>query len=758
VGRKGLKVELIADQEALVPGQETRIGVRFVLEPHWHVYWKEPYGPGKPTLVELEGPKGYAVGALSWPAPIVIGAGTPFAGWGYEEEVLLFAKVATPATAPEGEQATFSANVKWLACDKECIPGRATLAVRLPIRAASLASKDAVAFDRAASRLPLPAPSWLEVEVVRALDQHPPGSPFQLAVVAQDRDRRPITEAAFFAAPETGLRVAKVVARTEGSGIPPGGVGIGIAGEVSSDVGATGDSLEAVLVGKRGGEPFRVALDLAVPRVLTVARTHVLFPGLPAASGRTEAGTPGPAANGPAISQAASSSERARPQVCPRGADAASAAPALWWLVLLALAGGLILNVMPCVLPVLSIKILGIVQQSGEDRRRIRVHGVVYALGVYACFAVLGVFMVALAKGWGFQFQSPGFTATMGAMVLALGLSLFGVFEIGLPGADTLGAAATGRHGYLSSFINGAFAVLLGTACTAPVLGPALAAASTQPPLEQSVILFAIATGFHLPFLILAFVPAWRRLLPRPGAWMETFKKIMGFCLVGTAIFFLGSLRGQLSADAFKLYLVFLGVLAFAGWVYGHWGSPVRGERTRWIAMATALLLTAGGAAWLVRLEPPPKPEATATVTIDGGGSPVVDGHIQWRSFAAHDAYAEAEQGRVVFVDFTADWCVNCKTIEAAVIDTEEVKQALAEHNVLPLQADWTNEDELITEWLACYKGKPSVPMYLVIPAGRPDEAVVLPEWPSTEEVIEAIGKAAGSGSLALGPPAAQSE
>lgn len=453
---------------------------------------------------------------------------------------------------------------------------------------------------------------------------------------------------------------------------------------------------------------------------------------------------------------------------------AAPAADSLPLMFLFAFLGGLILNIMPCVLPVLSIKVLSLVEQSSEHPTRIRRHGYAYTAGVLASFAAIAVPFAILDKGWGFQFQEPAFVAGLAAVIFAFALSLFGVYELNAPGATQLEGVVARQHGYASSFVYGVFAVVLATPCTAPFLAPALGFAVTQPPVLRVALLEVIGLGLATPFLLLAVVPVWARWLPKPGPWMDTFKKLMGFLLVGTAIWLLDTLRRQVTGPALMDFLIFLMVVAGAAFVYGHWAHPMRGAVTRLVAMAVAAAAIVGGAFTFLGLErPAPVARIAAPVAAascapcevqgaaPGAGSaaaapaaapkpsgpldtaPVVQGdEIRWRDFARVDVNRLAASGNTVFVDFTASWCATCKVNESTVIDTDAIRAELRDLAIVPVRADYTNEDPEITKWLKRFH-RAGVPMYVILPAGRPADAVRLPDRLTTDGLTRAL-RAAG--------------
>ncbi|MCB1155341.1 thioredoxin family protein, partial [bacterium] len=412
------------------------------------------------------------------------------------------------------------------------------------------------------------------------------------------------------------------------------------------------------------------------------------------------------------------------------------ATTSLGLMLLFALVGGLILNIMPCVLPVISIKILSLVKQTEMSAGEIRRHGLVYSAGVLASFLALATLVVVLksggeAVGWGFQFQSPIFVSILAAIVFTFGLSLLGVYEITAP---TVKTAHEDGESYSASFNNGVFATVLATPCTAPFLGASLGFAFTQPAAVTYLIFTTVGLGLALPFLILAFVPGWTRFLPKPGNWMVTFKVLMGFLLMATVVWLMDIIGKQTGIAGVTRMLGYLGLLGFASWVYGHWGNIMRGTRTRWIAtIAAAWIALAGGFALV--------PTTLAAPSTMAAGEDVPEGEIAWEPFSEARVAELAEGGQTVFVDFTAAWCLTCKVNEKAVINTDPVKAVLDELNVATLKGDWTNKDPAITDFLRRH-GRAGVPMYVVIPAGRPDDARVLPEVITKDIVINALRNA----------------
>ncbi len=398
--------------------------------------------------------------------------------------------------------------------------------------------------------------------------------------------------------------------------------------------------------------------------------------------------------------------------------------------------GGLILNLMPCVLPVISLKIFSFIAQAGESPARIFRHGLAFAAGIFAWFLGLGVLVIVLKAGgsqftWGaFQFQNPWFVVGLSVLVFLFALNLFGVFEITLPGsaATSLDHAASGG-GYGGSFFQGLFATLLATPCTAPFLGSALGFAFGQSAVVILAMFSAVALGMSLPYLLLSARPGWRKWIPKPGIWMERFKQFMGFPLLATNIWLLVVLQAQQGSDASFSLLALLLLFGFAAWVYG----AIRGSSIR-LFVTMILLLTVLLCVGLEVLLPKMRktlPGADAAGSRDG---------ITWVPFSSAALDALREDGKPVFLDFTASWCLTCQFNERTAINVPAVRKILKEKGITAMKGDWTNSDPAITAALKSF-GRVGVPLAVYYPPGKGSEPVVLPELLTENIVLEAIGR-----------------
>ncbi len=678
--RKGaVTAELVAAQSSIQPGRTFRVALKLNHDEHWHSYWINP-GTGYPTSLEWKLPAGFTAGPILWSTPHVVqDTRGHITGHGYEGEVYLFVELTAPGTLTPGETVTLRAKADWLMCKEVCMPGMADLELTLPVATESSSANAALA--QAWADLPQPLAGW-STTAVRA------GSTLTVRLTpAAGTTHRPQNLHLFDTAGLADFAAAQTITEEQGSLV--------FTLPIAKDAPADATRLTGVLVSKNGwgpmspsrGATFDIALGSEVGRVV---------PNAPSSASHASPLTPPPSAKG-----------------------------TLAGTLLLAFVGGLILNLMPCVFPVLGIKVLGFVNQSGTDRRKVITHGVVFSLGVLLSFWVLVALLLALrvggqSVGWGFQLQDPRFVYVVAAVMLALGMNLSGVFEIGLS-ATGVGGKLQLQSGYSGSFFTGVLATVVATPCSGPFLGSALGASLTLGTGETFVLFTCIALGLALPYLLLSLFPAAVKFLPRPGAWMETFKQFMAFPMYATVGWLLWVLASQVREPDNALLLIAFGLVlvAMAAWAYGRFGTPTG-------RLAAAVLLLAGiGLGWPKSFEPVP--------AIGAGYS------VRWEHWSPEAVAAARTAGRTVYVDFTARWCATCQTNKAAVFTSGAVLAELAKRNVLLLKADWTSRDPAITAELARW-GRTAVPFNLIYAPGRADP-VILPELLTPGRVLEALNR-----------------
>ncbi|MEY2578045.1 MAG: hypothetical protein QOI49_869 [Verrucomicrobiota bacterium] len=582
---------------------------------------------------------------------------------------VLLMQEITPPASLKDSSVQLAADTNWLVCEKICIPGSASLKVDLPVAAESASANEAI-FSRYRRSLPQ---NWPDPKVARASWKRQ-GAELQLTVESTALASYPAAD--FFPLPEPSAVVSHP--KTER--------------------------------GADGKITFRIPIETA-DRNLSALNGIVVFGRSENGVGRNAWSLNAPAitASGPVFSEG------------------------LAKFLLFGFLGGLILNLMPCVLPVISLKIFGFVQQAGQDRRRILRSGLAFIAGIFAWFIGLALLLIALKSAgreitWAFQFTNPYFVVLMSAVVLVFALNLFGVFEISLPQFASRGVLGwTAREGEAGSFFEGVFATVLATPCTAPFLGTALGFAFTQSGWTILLMFLAIATGMASPYFLLSAQPAWLRLLPKPGPWMVRVKQLMGFLLLATLLFLLAVLGAERGVEAIIWTSCFLLVLSLACWMKGAFIVPTASTTARLVSIVLVLVLVIGSAWYFIG----EKFAAAKTVSAE---TQTVGG---WQPFTPQLLETELKQGHAVFVDFTAAWCLTCKFNEANVLEAGAVRDAFQRHGITRIKADWTNADPAITKILKQF-GRPGVPMYVLYP-GNHAEPILFPELLTQNLILEKL-------------------
>ncbi len=674
-----MTVELTSVSPSVAPGGKVTAGLVVTLEGHWHVYWVNAGDSGEAPVVKWTAPAGVTVGAMQFPTPTRLPLG-PLMDFGYEDTVAFPQEIAVASGVKPGP-VHLDAQVSWLVCREVCIPGKGHLGLNLEVLPGAAVEQPAGALGAALQSLPRTMPAGMRVavtggqkEFVLTVTGAPAGvSPDDVEFYPYDQDQ--IVDAA----------------DGEYEAIP-GGFRLRVARAEDPDHAGTMAKLPKTLHGLlkvNDGQSY--AFELPV--------------------------TPGEVAAAP--KEAAASSLTVLPAIG------------------LALLGGILLNLMPCVFPVLFLKGLALVQSSGEERGRLRAHGFVYTLGILVSFwaivaVLLGLRAAGSHVGWGFQLQSPGFVAMVASLLFFFALSLAGMFDVGLSLTSTGGELAK-KEGFAGSFFTGVLATVVATPCTAPLMGAAIGFALAQPVGVTFAVFTALGLGLALPYLALTLQPAWTRWLPRPGAWMETLKELTALPLFATVIWLVWT-YGRLHANGttgsesdaiFDLLLCFL-LLAVAGWVLGRWpGRP--------IGSVVAALLVIGGLAIPLR-----EPRVVAGATPGAGSSATGVPGLSWQPYSQAALEQARAAGHPVFIDFTAAWCLSCQVNEKLVLKSSAVEHELAARHFTLMRADWTQYAPEITSELASL-GRSGVPTYVIYPStGAPD---VLPELLSQSVVLGAIGR-----------------
>ena len=676
--------ELVADQAALVPGTTTTVALRLAIEPGWHTYWRNPGESGLPTTLDWHLPPGYAAGDIVWPAPRALPAG-PLMNYGYEGEVFHLVPLEVPANAQPGQTASLAARADWLVCKETCIPEGANLTLDVPVARAAAPSRwhDAIAATRAA--LPRPLPAGWHVEASAS------GAAIELSLTPPPNTPDP-GRLQYFANAERHIEASAPQARTASSS---GGYVLAL--PVSHELRGAFGRLQGVLRGERG-----FATDAGVAQAVAL---DVPLAGTPVA--------------GPKPVTALRSVG-----VAPSG----SAAGALSLPLALAFAfgGGLLLNLMPCVFPILSLKALGLATSGAGDRRALRADGLAFAAGVVLAFAALGVGLALLRGageqlGWGFQLQSPAVVTSLAILFFVMALNLSGVFEFGSLVPSGL-ASWSHANRQVNAFASGLLAVAIASPCTAPFMGAALGYALGERTQVTLGVFVALGLGMALPYLALAWFPQWRRVLPRPGAWMLRLKQLLAFPLYATVAWLVWVLAAQVGIDAVMRIGIALVLVAFALWAWRAWRAAAR---RAWSGIAIAGAIGALFVAW------PLFAGDRAT-----SGAPRAQSANGWQTYSAARVADLTAQGRPVFVDFTAAWCITCQVNERLVLNDASVRDAFARNDVVLVRADWTRRDPAITEALAAL-GRSGVPAYVIYRNGRAPQ--LLPEVLQRHTVIDAL-------------------
>ena len=652
-------VTLLSEQVNAAPDQTLWLALRFELIPHWHIYWRNPGASGSAPVIRWTLPQGWEIGEIHWPVPKRIQVG-PLTNYGYEEDVTLLVPVELPPGALLAGPQTIIADAEWLVCRVECIPEDGRLTLEL-----NNTDSDPIMATETRELFSAARARWPEAKTLMG-HYRLAGDTLAISVAMSDTLSSAPADV-WFAASEWGPVDASGVQQWQRTG--------------------TAVTLTVPL----GDVP--PAADIPLQGLLVVESEHE---GTPVRSGY---------------------------QVQLAAQPLATGNLSLMTALLFAFLGGLILNIMPCVLPVLSIKILGFVREAGANQQRLTFHGLAYASGVLASFTVLATVLLMLraggaSLGWGFQLQSPLLVTLLTYLMLLVGLNLSGVFSVG-GRLMAAGQSLTASSGLVNTFATGVLAAIVASPCTAPFMGAALGFAITRPGWQALAVFLTLGAGFALPVLLLSLFPAWLKFIPRPGHWMKTFQQVLAFPMFATAAWLLWVLSQQTDARSYAGVLAGLVAVAFAAWLYGQWKPGNWRLGLLGAGLAAALALAIGP-----MLAPDAPAHSRAALRDDR----------PWSEELVQELNAA---GRPVFVNFTAAWCITCKVNEQLALSTDNTRQLFETRSVAYLVADWTRRDPAISQQLERY-GRSGVPLYLLYSptTGQPQ---VLPQLLTEGIVAEAI-------------------
>ncbi|MCZ2103916.1 MAG: thioredoxin family protein [Burkholderiales bacterium] len=680
-----VRAELVAQApEGVAPGKPLTLGLLLTHQPEWHTYWLNPGDSGLPTQLQWTLPEGVDAGEIAWPVPRKIPIGT-LANYGYEGQVLLpVPMMVSPMFRPgvAETQATFRVQASWLVCRMECVPEDADLTLQVPLDGTT--ALNAAAFEAAARAHPA------ELAPVDGSGARVVGDAVELRVAGLPAAWQGQRLDVFPETPEVVHTAADAAQRWDGA--------VWTARVPLSPERANGpEPMPVVLAHAGAGERVLLPVDGGWPPVRS----------LPMVAAAPQAASV--AAAPPAVAV-----------VRPAGAG-------VWLLALAgALLGGVLLNLMPCVFPILAVKVVGFARHAGDVRSQ-RAGGLAYTAGVVLSFIALGALMLALraageAVGWGFQLQSPAVVALLAALFTLIGLNLAGVFEFGqmLP---SRWAGAQARNPVADAFLTGVLAVAVASPCTAPFMGASLGLTLSLPAVQALGIFAALGLGLALPYLLASWWPAVGGLLPRPGAWMQTLRRLLAFPMFATVVWLTWVLGQQSGIDGAATLLALLVLLALV-----VWALTLRG-RTRTVLAP----LSVAACAWLVLAWGPKMVEIQAPAA--QGRSATAQGWRDWRPDLPAELLAT---GQPVFVDYTAAWCVTCQYNKKTTLADDGVRQDFAARRVALLRADWTRRDPAITRSLAAL-GRSGVPLYVLYAPGR--APVVFSEILGVRELREALAR-----------------
>jgi thiol:disulfide interchange protein/DsbC/DsbD-like thiol-disulfide interchange protein len=686
VATDNVKAHLVSEVSSIAPGQSFWVALEFNIRDGWHTYWRNPGDSGQATSLKWQLPPGFAAGDIVWTTPHRFEL-PPLVNYGYAKHAVHLVQITAPKDLKAGTPVALSAKASWLVCSDVCIPEDADLQIKLPATGEMGAADPAEAalFAGARSELPVTEPALTTARIQNG----------QL-IIALGKEwgatLPQIKSLAFFPYDEGGIEYAAPQTMTRNKGAVELALKLG-------DQPPKAGSIRGVLLATEQSGSDTVTVPMEIGADFSVA------------------------AGGRGANEAADKSETSLPV-----------------LLLLAILGGLILNLMPCVFPVLSIKAMGLVEQAKKHPAIVRTKGVVFAAGVIGSMLCLAAALLALRAGgeqigWGFQLQSPLFVTLMVYLLLAVGLNLSGVFEVGGSLAG-IGDGLTQGDGYRASFFTGVLTTLVATPCTAPFMAAAVGAALTKPPVVALCIFAALGFGLSLPYLLLSFAPWLRRILPKPGAWMDTLKQVFAFPIYASAAWLLWVLAQEASSIGLGAALAGAILIALAAWAYQKSKSSGAGGRVTALVTATLAVLLA------IILPVRFAGVAAASTGVAAGSAHSAD---EWKPYDAAQVSKLNAAGRPLLVNFTASWCLTCLVNERNAFTDAAVQEIFRRKGVTLMKGDWTNRDPAITQALAAF-GRAGVPLYVVYNS-KPgsSDPVILPQLLTASAVQSAFAETPNS-------------
>jgi thiol:disulfide interchange protein/DsbC/DsbD-like thiol-disulfide interchange protein len=677
VATDNVKAHLISEVSAIAPGQSFWVALEFNIRDGWHTYWRNPGDSGQATALKWQLPQGFTAGDIVWTTPHRFEI-PPLMNYGYAKHAVHLVKITAPKDLKAGTPVALSAKASWLVCSDVCIPEEADLHLKLPVvgEMGPIDPADAALFTAARSELPSAAPAATTARIQNGRLVITLGKEWG-ATLPQ------IKSLTFFPYDEGGIEYAAPQTMTRNKDA------VELAMQVGDQPPKPGSVRGVLLATEQNGND-----TVAVPMEI-----------------------------GAALSAAGAGPTQGNSSLAPAAAGMETSATSVPVLLLFAILGGLILNLMPCVFPVLSIKAIGLVEQAKKHPAAVRAKGMVFAAGVISSMLCLAAVLLALRAGgeqigWGFQLQSPLFVTLLVYLLLAVGLNLSGVFEVG-GGLAGIGDGLTQGDGYRASFFTGVLTTLVATPCTAPFMAFAVGAALTQPPIIALCIFAALGFGLALPYLLLSFAPWMRRALPKPGAWMDTLKQVFAFPIYASAAWLLWVLAQQTSSLGLGAALAGAILVALAAWAYQKSKSGT--ARGRIAALATATLAIVLAVILPLRFAQ----VAAAASSVSAGAAHGAD---EWQPYDAARVSEINASGKPLLVNFTASWCLTCLVNERNAFADAAVQDVFRHKGVTLMKGDWTNRDPAITQALAAF-GRAGVPLYVVYNSKPGSSApVILPQ------------------------------